>query len=191
MYARLPARVASHFGPSGAPNGWMPRELFVGIYVFVVVLLGAMMLGTAYTLPRTPDNRVNLPHKEYWLAPERRAETYAWLQNFFFWSGMVWTSLKIPLTALKAASLSAEIRAIAIALVVSFSGIAVGIFFLSFTYKQLLFVWFGLSGAFYGIMQETDPTLRVKVGWKDCAGVVLANVGIIGLLWAYTRARGN
>jgi len=88
MYARLPARVASHFGPSGAPNGWMPRELFVGIYVFVVVLLGAMMLGTAYTLPRTPDNRVNLPHKEYWLAPERRAETYAWLQNFFFWSGI-------------------------------------------------------------------------------------------------------
>jgi len=125
-------------------------------------------------------------HNSYLLAAAE-----AGFPGFFFWSGMVWTSLKIPLTALKAASLSAEIRAIAIALVVSFSGIAVGIFFLSFTYKQLLFVWFGLSGAFYGIMQETDPTLRVKVGWKDCAGVVLANVGIIGLLWAYTRARGN
>jgi O-antigen ligase len=125
-------------------------------------------------------------HNSYLLAA---AETG--FPGFFFWSGIVWTSLKIPLTALKTPSLSDEIRAIANALMVSFSGIAVGIFFLSFTYKQLLFVWFGLSGAFYGLMREADPSLRVKVGVKDCVGLALGNVGIIALLWAYTRAKGG
>jgi hypothetical protein len=125
-------------------------------------------------------------HNSYLLAA---AETG--LPGFFFWSGIVWTSLKIPLTALKTTSLSPEIRAIANALVVSFGGIAVGIFFLSFTYKQLLFVWFGLSGAFYFVMREADPTLRVRVGWKDCAGLAFGNLGVIGLLWAYTRAKGG
>jgi hypothetical protein len=125
-------------------------------------------------------------HNSYLLAA---AETG--FPGFFMWTGIVWTSLKIPITAMKTRSFSPEIRAIANALVVSFSGIAVGIFFLSFTYKQLLFVWFGLAGAFYGIMREADPTVRVKVGWKDCAGMALANLGVIGLLWAYTRARGG
>ncbi|HEY3821740.1 MAG TPA: O-antigen ligase family protein [Polyangiaceae bacterium] len=125
-------------------------------------------------------------HNSYLLAA---AETG--FPGFFCWSGLMWTSLKIPLTALRTAALSAEIRAIATALLVSFSGIAVGIFFLSFNYKQLLFVWFGLSGAFYGIMRATDPTLRVDVGWKDCVGLVLADFGLIGLLYVYTRARGH
>jgi hypothetical protein len=137
--------------------------------------------------PDQVDSPLHLSaHNSYVLAA---AETG--FPGFFFWSGIVWTSLKIPLTALKRASLSAEIRAIANALVVSFSGIAVGIFFLSFTYKQLLFVWFGLSGAFYGIMREADPTVEVKVGWKDCVGVALANFAVISLLYVYTRARGG
>ena len=125
-------------------------------------------------------------HNSYLLAA---AETG--FPGFFFWSGIVWTSLKIPLTALRTASLSAEIRAIANALIVSFSGIAVGIFFLSFTYKQLLFVWFGLSGALYFIMREADPNLKVRVGWRDCVGLALANFGVVALLWVYTRAKGG
>jgi hypothetical protein len=111
--------------------------------------------------------------------------------GFFFWSGIVWTSLKIPLTAVKAASLPAEIRAIATALLVSFSGIAVGIFFLSFTYKQLLFIWFGLAGALYGIVREADPTVRVKVGWRDWVGVTLADATLLALLYVYTRTRAG
>ena len=125
-------------------------------------------------------------HNAYLLAA---AETG--FPGFFFWSGIVWTSLKIPITAMKAPLLSAELRTMATALVVSFSGIAVGIFFLSFTYKQLLFVWFGLAGALYGIMRKADPTFRVRLGWRDYAGIALADVTVIGALWAYTRARGH
>ncbi|MGH7437659.1 MAG: O-antigen ligase family protein, partial [Polyangiaceae bacterium] len=113
------------------------------------------------------------------------------LPGFFVWTGIAWTSLKIALTATRADSLSEELRVTGRALVASFSGIAVGIFFLSFTYKQLLFVWFGMAGAFYRVVREADPGLRVKIGWKDCGGIVLANMAFIALLWAYTRARGG
>jgi O-antigen ligase len=112
------------------------------------------------------------------------------IPGFFCWSGILWTSLKIPLTAWRTPRLSAEIQSTAMALVVSFLGILVGIFFLSFAYKQLLFVWFGLAGAFYFIVREEDPTLEVKLGWKDALGVLGADLAILGLLYAYTRARG-
>jgi O-antigen ligase len=124
-------------------------------------------------------------HNSYLLAA---AETG--LPGFFFWSGIVWSSLKIPITALKTPSLSAEIRAIANAMLVSFCGIAVGIFFLSFTYKQLLFVWFGLAGAFYCVMREADPSVRVTMGWRDWVGLVTADIVVIGLIYGYTRAKG-
>jgi hypothetical protein len=87
MYSRLPPLVASHFGPSGAANGWMSRDLFIGIYVFIVLFLGVMMSRTVFGLPGRSQARVNLPHKDYWLAPERREQTFAWLQAFLLWSG--------------------------------------------------------------------------------------------------------
>lgn len=111
--------------------------------------------------------------------------------GFFLWSGIVWASLKIPISALKRASLSVELRAIAMALVVSFTGVAIGIFFLSFTYKQLLFVWFGLSGAYYGIVQPIDPTLKVKIGWRDLAGIAIVDASVLGVLFLYTRLKGG
>ncbi len=111
--------------------------------------------------------------------------------GFFFWLGLLWASFKVPLTALRTASLSPEIRSVAMALVVSFVGVAIGIFFLSFTFKQLLFVWFGLAGSFYGIVRQADPTVKVNVGWKDCFGIAAANVAIIGGLFVYTRIKGT
>ena len=125
-------------------------------------------------------------HKSYLLAV-----TELGLPGFYVWLGLLWTSLKIPLNAMKRDTLSPAIRSIAMATVVSFCGIAVGIFFLSFTYKQLLFVWFGLSGALYRIARQEDPTLTIKMGWKDYVGIAGANVGIVTALYLYTRLKGH
>lgn len=125
-------------------------------------------------------------HNSYLLAA---AETGIF--GFFLWSSVVWSSMKIPLTVLRMPDITAELRAMAMALVVSFVGIAVGIFFLSFTYKQLLFVWFGLAGAFYRIARERHESLLVRFGWRDALGVFSADALVLGLLFAYTRARGG
>jgi len=113
--------------------------------------------------------------------------------GFVFWSLILWTSFKIPLTVLKRPSppQTPELKSLAMALVVSLAGIAVGIFFLSFTYKQLLFVWFGLAGAMYRVVKQSDETFEVKVGWKDMLGVVGGNLTILALIYVYTRLKAG
>ena len=134
------------------------------------------------------DSPIHLTaHNSYLLAA-----TETGFVGFVFWSLLFWTSFKIPLTVLRRdASLTQELRSLAMAMLVSLAGIAVGIFFLSFTYKQLLFVWFGLAGALYRIVKQSDDTFHVKIGWKDVVGVVGGNVTILGLLYVYTRLKAG
>jgi O-Antigen ligase len=114
--------------------------------------------------------------------------------GFVFWSLILWTSFKIPLTVLRrraAEEALPELRSLAMALVVSLAGIAVGIFFLSFTYKQLLFVWFGLAGAMYRVVKQADSSFDIRIGWKDVAAVIAGDATILGLLYVYTRLKAG
>jgi uncharacterized membrane protein len=76
----LPDPLASHFQASGAANGYLPKTIYVRL--MLVLLVGApglLVLVTRSALAR-PNARINLPHSDYWLAPERRAATIAALQ---------------------------------------------------------------------------------------------------------------
>jgi uncharacterized membrane protein len=88
-FPQLPERMASHFGPSGTPNGWMPKQSFFVVYAAVIGV--AALVG--YLVPRSiakrPLDRINLPNKEHWLAPERRAETLAFFERYFAWYSCV------------------------------------------------------------------------------------------------------
>jgi len=88
-FPQLPARMASHFGASGMPTGWMPKQSFFVVYAGVIGV--AALVG--YLVPRSiakkPLERINLPNKEYWLAPERRAETLAFFERYFAWYSCV------------------------------------------------------------------------------------------------------
>src|SRR5450631_3005064 len=83
----LPDRMASHFAASGAPNGWMSKTQF--FIVFAVVFLPALFVEfwLHRKIEKTPGARINLPNKEFWLAPERRAKTFAYFESFFAWYG--------------------------------------------------------------------------------------------------------
>ena len=88
-YQQLPLRVASHFGADGAANGWSSRESYVWTLIVILTVISLVMAGTAAIMRITPTNLVNLPHREYWLAPERREATIAAVQRFgFFMAGL-------------------------------------------------------------------------------------------------------
>jgi uncharacterized membrane protein len=74
-YPQLPDPMATHFGLRGEADGWSSRaSFFILTYAIMAVML--VSLGTiAWLLPRFPNSTFNLPRKDYWLAPERRAET--------------------------------------------------------------------------------------------------------------------
>ena len=86
-YPQLPERVASHFDGRGWPNGWMTRGTFVGFYWSMAGLMALIFLGLPRFLRRAPNRWINLPRRDYWLAPERRAETVAYLGRQLLWMG--------------------------------------------------------------------------------------------------------
>lgn len=79
--SQLPSEVASHFGASGAPDAFMPRTAYLILMLALALALPltiVVVIGTALRRARAP---INLPHRDYWLGPERRAETIAFLQR--------------------------------------------------------------------------------------------------------------
>ena len=54
VWDQLPARMATHFGASGQPNGWMTRETSV-IFALTVTTLVLASLTWALTRIRKPD----------------------------------------------------------------------------------------------------------------------------------------
>ncbi|MGH7270924.1 MAG: O-antigen ligase family protein [Polyangiaceae bacterium] len=105
------------------------------------------------------------------------------------WTTLVYSSVKIPwVLALRSTrDLDARLRPLAVALVVSFLGILVGIFFLSFCYKAVLFVYFGLSGALYGAAKGECPALDIRVSLKEVARVAALDVVVLALVLFYSR----
>ncbi|HET8707434.1 MAG TPA: DUF1648 domain-containing protein [Pseudomonadales bacterium] len=77
----LPAQVASHFDVSGKVNGVMPRHFYIGLMLVLIVSAPVSLVILPLSAFRNPKTKLNLPHKAYWLAPERRAETVTHLSR--------------------------------------------------------------------------------------------------------------
>jgi uncharacterized membrane protein len=73
----LPARVASHFDFAGYANGFMPREGYLAFMSLVTFGAPALIVVLNVVLPRLAPRLVRVPARDYWLAPERREQTYA------------------------------------------------------------------------------------------------------------------
>jgi len=108
---------------------------------------------------------------------------------------VLYLSAKIPIAALsRRRSAAPELshgaqltQAWAIGLLAASVGLAVGIFFLSFTYHYVLWIYVGLCGALYSAIRRHDASFRVRLSLADLALVALANVLIIVFVFFYTR----
>jgi hypothetical protein len=78
----LPAQVASHFGRTDQPNAWTPRDTYVAIMVGAATLLPLFLVTLITWLPRVFPGAVNIPNRDYWLAPERRQHLLSILADF-------------------------------------------------------------------------------------------------------------
>jgi uncharacterized membrane protein len=86
-YPRMPLRMASHFAADGRPNGWQPRESFFLITLVVGSLSGIISFFAPLRIASQPNARINLPHRDYWLSPERRSQTMNYISSFMAWFG--------------------------------------------------------------------------------------------------------
>ena len=73
----VPGVMATHFGASGSANGWQTKGQF---FVVEIVMLAVCLLigfGVPAIIAAAPPSLVNLPNKDFWLAPVRRDHTLA------------------------------------------------------------------------------------------------------------------
>ena len=75
FWSRLPARIATHDGVGGEPNGWMSRPGLFLFYFALLAFLTVVFLGVGALTRVLPASLVNMPNRQFWLAPERRAGT--------------------------------------------------------------------------------------------------------------------
>jgi O-antigen ligase len=116
--------------------------------------------------------------------------------GLFLFSIVLYLSVKIPLAvlsrmervpALQAASATSIARPWAMALLAAFAGLGVGIFFLSFAYHYVLWIYIGLAGALYSAVRRHDPELEVRFGARDALIVFAIDLAIIVSVFLYTK----
>ncbi len=75
----LPAVVASHFTLGGQADGYMRRDGYLRVMLGTVVGVPLLMIAVSSVVRLIPLRFVNVPNREYWLAPERSTETVAYV----------------------------------------------------------------------------------------------------------------
>jgi hypothetical protein len=83
----LPEQLATHFDFSGRPDGWMSRGGYQAFMIAFAVVLPTIEVALLSALPRLAPSSIRLPHREQWLAPERREETLGFLSRHGYWLG--------------------------------------------------------------------------------------------------------
>jgi uncharacterized membrane protein len=87
-YPLMPETMASHFDGAGRPNGFQSRGAFFALTGVMLLVVVGVFAGLASLLRRLPASWVNLPHREFWLAPERRESTVDFIGQQMEWYGV-------------------------------------------------------------------------------------------------------
>jgi uncharacterized membrane protein len=83
----LPDRIPTHFGGGGVPDAWMTRGGYTAFMLAFTIGLPLFVTAAVGVLPRLAPRFVNLPHRDHWLAPERRDASIAFLGRHACWLG--------------------------------------------------------------------------------------------------------
>ncbi len=122
-------------------------------------------------------------HNSFILAPAELG-----LVGMLLWSSIVYVAMKIPIQALRA-QLAPVGRSWALALLASMTGVVVGSLFLSYAYKDVLWIYVGLTGVLYEAIRRHDPGFRVAFGVRDLGIVALIDLTLLFAFTGYTASK--
>ncbi len=80
----LPERMATHWNGSGRPDGWMSSSEHLR-YMIEFGLGFPLVVPVLCYLARFVPRGFNIPHRDYWLAPERRGEFFGYFFRHSLW----------------------------------------------------------------------------------------------------------
>lgn len=83
-----------------------------------------------------------------------------------------------------------KIKSLAMAMLAVFSGICIGIFFLSWTYHFILWIHLGLAGSLYAVMRNNYPAFRVEISFKEIAAIIVGFICVFSALAFHIFRKG-
>lgn len=107
------------------------------------------------------------------------------LPGLLLWTAVLYVAAKIPIQALRH-PVAPVARTWALALLASMAGLLNGIMHLSYVYKDVLWIYVGLTGVLYQAIRRHDPTFRVEFGLRDLGLVALVDTALVVALVGYT-----
>jgi hypothetical protein len=107
------------------------------------------------------------------------------LPGMLLWTSIVYVALKTAVRGMRP-EVAPIGRTWALALLASTTGLVVGAFFLSFAYKDVFWIYIGLTGVLFQAIRRHEPTFSVDLGIRDLALVALVDLGLLAAIGAYS-----
>ncbi len=82
LWSITPDTMAAHFNIQGSPDRFVPKAEFFRFQVQTLLVVILVSLPFQFLFLVLPPSWINMPHREYWLAPEQRAGTLGRLNAF-------------------------------------------------------------------------------------------------------------
>ena len=99
-WGHLPDKVATHFNIEGNPNDWMSKTNATIVMCGFQVGMPFLLMAVTSLASRLPSSMVNIPHREYWLHPDRRASSMHYVQSFMNWIAVAFSLYAIAINHL-------------------------------------------------------------------------------------------
>lgn len=84
-FPMMPDRMATHFDVAGRPNGWMTRSQHLMFMSVIGLGFPLFIVSICRTARYLPPAAVNIPHKDYWMADERRLDSMQYVYHHSIW----------------------------------------------------------------------------------------------------------
>lgn len=115
------------------------------------------------------------------------------LPGMLLWTALMYLTCRIPLEIFlrPPQGMDPRLHEYAFALLVSLGGFLVGIFFLSFCFHPLLFIYIGLTGALFCAVRVHAPHFKIPFTPKQVGALFLVDIALLAGIFVYTRVKGG
>jgi O-antigen ligase len=105
---------------------------------------------------------------------------------------LVYASMKVPIVIwFGEHDVGQRTRRMASAVAVALSGAAVGIVFLSWSYKDVLYMVLASSAALYAVARVEDPRIRIRISVGEAIAVTIGMFFLLMLFYVGVRLQGR
>jgi O-antigen ligase len=167
-------------GRSGGESSTAQRTecWWIGLHLFV------SSPGVGVGAGRFTEHHFLTAHNSFILAAAELG-----LPGLLLWTAIVYLAVKIAVQAVRTPGVAPVARTWGVALLAAMAGLLVGSFFLSFIYKNTLWMYVALTGVLYHAVKRHLPSFDVRLETRDLVTIAGIDAALLVALVGYTGSK--